>query len=140
MVTMEVNWEEVARNLAGALDCCVTQIQQMKGLFPDDDGNIADALQEASKTVPILRDGDQLISDSFKIALYLEDAYPDHPSLFGGEGNAIQQRDLRAIGTEEIAGFIAHGAYPCSGGRGCGRRGVTPHATDQPPWLIAIST
>lgn len=49
MVTMEVNWEEVARNLAGALDCCVTQIQQMKGLFPDDDGNIADALQEAEE-------------------------------------------------------------------------------------------
>lgn len=49
MVTMEVNWEKVARNLAGALDSCVTQIEQMKGLFPDDDGNIAQALQEAEE-------------------------------------------------------------------------------------------
>ncbi|MBP8275389.1 MAG: hypothetical protein KAX55_00650 [Propionivibrio sp.] len=54
MVTMEVNWEEVARNLAGALDCCVTQIEQMKGLFPDDDGNIAEALQEAEEAERML--------------------------------------------------------------------------------------
>ncbi|MES5097688.1 glutathione S-transferase family protein [Agrobacterium sp. BA1120] len=39
-----------------------------------------------SKLVPILRDGDQLIKDSFDIALYLDDAYPDAPSLFNGEG------------------------------------------------------
>ncbi|MEP3280543.1 MAG: glutathione S-transferase N-terminal domain-containing protein [Stappiaceae bacterium] len=34
--------------------------------------------------VPILVDGDQVISDSWLIACYLEEAYPDHPSLFGG--------------------------------------------------------
>ena len=39
----------------------------------------------ATKTVPLLRDGDNLVSDSFAIALYLEEAYPDAPSLFGGE-------------------------------------------------------
>ncbi|MBB3948060.1 glutathione S-transferase [Rhizobium skierniewicense] len=39
-----------------------------------------------SKTVPILRDGDRLVKDSFEIALYLDDAYPDAPSLFNGEG------------------------------------------------------
>ncbi|RKE85322.1 glutathione S-transferase family protein [Rhizobium sp. AG855] len=53
---------------------------------------IPKAEQGFSKTVPILRDGDQLISDSFKIALYLEDAYPDHPSLFGGEGGKAAAR------------------------------------------------
>jgi glutathione S-transferase len=37
-----------------------------------------------SKTVPILRDGNELIRDSFEIALYLEEAYPDRPTLFGG--------------------------------------------------------
>ncbi len=39
-----------------------------------------------SKTVPILRDGNLLIRDSFDIALYLDDTYPDRPTLFGGEG------------------------------------------------------
>lgn len=47
---------------------------------------------EFSKTVPILRDGDRLISDSFKIALYLEETYPDRPSLFGGEGGKAMAR------------------------------------------------
>lgn len=36
------------------------------------------------KTVPVLRDGDRVLSDSFDIALYLDEAYPDRPSLFGG--------------------------------------------------------
>jgi glutathione S-transferase len=33
--------------------------------------------------VPILVDGARTIADSWKIAEYLEDTYPDHPSLFG---------------------------------------------------------
>ncbi|HBF28136.1 glutathione S-transferase family protein [Rhizobium sp.] len=41
---------------------------------------------EFSKIVPILRDEDTLVSDSFQIALYLEETYPSAPSLFGGEG------------------------------------------------------
>jgi len=35
--------------------------------------------------VPILRDGDRVIHDSWNIACYLEDRFPDRPSLFGGE-------------------------------------------------------
>lgn len=34
--------------------------------------------------VPILVDGEHTVSDSWKIALHLEAAYPGHPSLFGG--------------------------------------------------------
>ncbi|UXS00713.1 glutathione S-transferase family protein [Agrobacterium tumefaciens] len=45
-----------------------------------------------SKTVPILRDGDQLISDSFEIALYLDEVYPERPSLFNGEGGKAMAR------------------------------------------------
>jgi len=33
--------------------------------------------------VPVLLDGDKIISDSWTIAEYLEDTYPDRPSLFG---------------------------------------------------------
>lgn len=45
-----------------------------------------------SRTVPLLRDGQNLVSDSFRIALYLEDAYPDAPSLFGGPGGVAAAR------------------------------------------------
>lgn len=45
-----------------------------------------------SRTVPILRDGNELIRDSFQIALYLEDRYPDRPTLFGGEGGKALSR------------------------------------------------
>jgi glutathione S-transferase len=36
------------------------------------------------KTVPVIRDGETVVRDSWQIAEYLERAYPDHPSLFGG--------------------------------------------------------
>jgi glutathione S-transferase len=34
--------------------------------------------------VPIVTDGDRVIHDSWNIACYLEDRFPDRPSLFGG--------------------------------------------------------
>ncbi len=43
-------------------------------------------------TVPLLRDGKRLVRDSFDIALYLDEAYPDRPSLFGGEGGKAMAR------------------------------------------------
>jgi glutathione S-transferase len=45
-----------------------------------------------SKTLPVIRDGSQVISDSFMIAAYLEETYPDRPSLFGGEGGQAMAR------------------------------------------------
>ena len=35
--------------------------------------------------VPVLVDGDTVVTDSWKIACYLEEAYPDAPSLFGSD-------------------------------------------------------
>lgn len=45
-----------------------------------------------SKTVPVIRDGDKVVADSFQIALYLEEAYPDGPTLFGGDGGKALSR------------------------------------------------
>jgi glutathione S-transferase len=45
-----------------------------------------------SKTVPVIRDGNQVVGDSFEIALYLERAYPQRPSLFAGEGGKSLSR------------------------------------------------
>lgn len=45
-----------------------------------------------SKIVPVIRDGETLVADSFKIAQYLEQTYPDGPSLFKGEGGVAMAR------------------------------------------------
>lgn len=37
------------------------------------------------KTVPIVKDGETVVRDSWKIAEHLEDRYPQAPTLFGGE-------------------------------------------------------
>lgn len=44
-----------------------------------------------SKTVPVLRDGDTWLKDSFDIALYLDQTYPDNP-LFGSDIAIAQAR------------------------------------------------
>ncbi|AOU92694.1 glutathione S-transferase family protein [Achromobacter ruhlandii] len=42
------------------------------------------------KLVPVLVHGDHVISDSWQIACYLEDTFPERPSLFGGDtGRAL---------------------------------------------------
>lgn len=38
-------------NMAGALQACVDQIEQMKGMFDDSDGTIGDALQVANEAL-----------------------------------------------------------------------------------------
>ncbi|MDA1100001.1 MAG: glutathione S-transferase family protein [Proteobacteria bacterium] len=51
---------------------------------------IAAAGGTAHRTVPIIVDAGKMISDSSRIADYLEAQYPDRPSLFGGEaGHAL---------------------------------------------------
>lgn len=45
-----------------------------------------------SRIVPVLDDNGRLIPDSFDIALYLDEAYPDRPSLFRGEGGKALSR------------------------------------------------
>jgi glutathione S-transferase len=45
-----------------------------------------------SEKVPVLTDGDKSVHDSPAIAAYLEEAYPDRPSLFGGKvGRAVSR-------------------------------------------------
>lgn len=45
----------------------------------------AEIAASKQKLVPVLVDGDHWVSDSWTIAAYLEDSYPDAPALFGGE-------------------------------------------------------
>jgi glutathione S-transferase len=54
------------------------------------------------KTVPIIRDGDTVVVDSFEIALYLDRTYPDRPSLFKGEGGQAMARFVESWAATQI--------------------------------------
>ena len=43
------------------------------------------------KTVPIIKDGETIVRDSWKIAEYLEDKYPDKPLFGGAIGRGVTQ-------------------------------------------------
>src|SRR6195256_5811649 len=47
-----------------------------------------------SEKVPVLIDDETAVVDSWAIANYLEDSYPDRPSLFGGAGGRAMGRML----------------------------------------------
>jgi glutathione S-transferase len=61
-----------------------------------------------SEKVPVLLDGDNSVVESWAIANYLEDTYPDRPSLFGGEGGRAMARMINWWG--DIA--IVNGIFP----------------------------
>jgi len=46
--------------------------------------------------VPVIRDGDHVVSDSWTIAEYLEEAYSEHPTLFGGPTGQRHARFVNA--------------------------------------------
>ncbi len=50
----------------------------------------------SAEKVPVIEDGERVVSDSWAIATYLEEAYPDRPSLFGGAGGLAHARFLNA--------------------------------------------
>ncbi|EKF20318.1 glutathione S-transferase family protein [Nitratireductor pacificus] len=60
----------------------------------------------ASRIVPVIRDGDRLVADSFQIALYLEETYPDRPTLFAGEGGKALSRFVERWCNTALHGFI----------------------------------
>jgi glutathione S-transferase len=59
-----------------------------------------------SDKVPVLLDGETAVVDSWAIANYLEDTYPDRPSLFGGEGGRAVSRMLNWWGDLNMVGGI----------------------------------
>ena len=59
-----------------------------------------------SEKVPVLLHGEKPVVDSWAIATYLEDAFPDSPSLFGGEGGRAVMRMLNWWGDIAVVGGI----------------------------------
>ena len=63
-----------------------------------------------SPTVPVIDDGGRLIRESFDIAVHLEAAYPDRPTLFGGEGGMAMARFIDSWSrVDDRAHGAAHG-------------------------------
>ncbi|MBR1191692.1 glutathione S-transferase family protein [Bradyrhizobium sp. AUGA SZCCT0160] len=60
-----------------------------------------------SERVPVLLDGETSVVDSWTIANYLEDKYPDRPSLFGGEGGRAMARMLNWWGDVTVIGGMS---------------------------------
>jgi glutathione S-transferase len=59
-----------------------------------------------SKTVPVLLHDENPVVDSWMIANYLEDNFPDRPSLFGGEGGRAAMKMINSWGDIAIVGGI----------------------------------
>ena len=59
-----------------------------------------------SDKVPVFLDGDTSVADSWAIANYLEDTYPDRSSLFGGAGGRAMARTLNGWGDIVVLGGI----------------------------------
>lgn len=60
--------------------------------------------------VPVLRDGEKVVTDSFAIALYLEEAYPDRPSLFRGEGGKAMARFIEGWAFTQLHSILGMAA------------------------------
>ncbi len=59
-----------------------------------------------SEKVPVLLDGERSVANSWAIANYLEDTYPDRPSLFGGEGGRAMGRMMNWWGDVTVIGAM----------------------------------
>lgn len=62
--------------------------------------------------VPVLLDGERHVADSWNIAVYLETAYPDRPSLFGGVGGRGLVRLVNQWTSEVLHPAIARVVLP----------------------------
>lgn len=69
------------------------------------------------KTVPVIADGDSIVRESFEIAVYLEKAYPELPSLFRGEGGILTSQFMHwwtnATVDAQVARFCILDIYNC---------------------------
>jgi glutathione S-transferase len=57
--------------------------------------------------VPVIRDGQTIVSDSWAIACHLEAQYPERPSLFGGSGGQAHARLINAWADVAVLGAAA---------------------------------
>lgn len=59
------------------------------------------------KLVPVIQHDETIVADSFAIACFLEDAYPDAPSLFGGEAGRGMAKTINGFVDRMVQPLIA---------------------------------
>ena len=59
------------------------------------------------KLVPVIQYGETVVADSFAIACFLEDAFPDKPSLFGGEAGRGMAKTINGVVDRMVQPLIA---------------------------------
>ena len=64
------------------------------------------------KLVPVLVHGTHVVSDSWQIACYLEDTFPERPSLFGGSGGRAVSLFANAWGDTTLVPVLARLLLP----------------------------
>ncbi len=69
---------------------------------------IREAAGGVSATVPVVEDDDHTISDSWDIAVYLEEVHSDRPSLFGGETGMALSKFVESWVNTTVHGTLAH--------------------------------
>ena len=57
--------------------------------------------------LPVIRDGDTVVHDSWSIACFLEDTYPDRPSLFGCDIGRATTRFYDGAGHAKLLAALA---------------------------------
>jgi glutathione S-transferase len=66
--------------------------------------------------VPVIEDNGRVVADSWKIANYLEDTYPERPSLFAGSGGRAAARFFNCwadtVQIPGIASFVVADIFP----------------------------
>jgi glutathione S-transferase len=67
---------------------------------------IAEIDNGASKALPVLKDGDRIVPDSFAIALYLDEAYPDRPTLLGDDATVAACRVIEGWANTALGPLI----------------------------------
>lgn len=63
-----------------------------------------------AKTIPVIRDGDAVVVDSFEIARYLDKTYPDRPTLFGGSGGEAAARFIERWSFTQLHSYLGSAA------------------------------
>jgi glutathione S-transferase len=104
--------------------------------------------------VPVVTDGNRVIHDSWNIACYLEDNFPDRPSLFGGAGgrglarlvnhwsDAVLGTAIRRLIAADFILCLDPGDrdYYCSSREAAFGCALEEYCADRPRWFAEFAT
>lgn len=88
-------------NAMGALSNLIEQVEQMKGMFPDEDGTIEDAVDDAEAAILELRELSEGKTDATDIAVILDGGLVQHVTMRGGTTPRVFVVDYDTEGADD---------------------------------------